>query len=125
MPLLEELPERFAELGSELIEREGGDPPWHCLVAEPAMYGAGVDATSPAYLGKAQAARLAELLKPTGLHQRTSARDPGDLVDRVCGYGLPHSCLCRLCLCEAYSVAALDLASSLCIRCVFIALLLQ
>jgi hypothetical protein len=87
VPLLEELPERFAELGSELIEGEGGDPSWHGFVPEPAMYGAGVDATGPAYLGKAQAARLAELLKPTGVHQRTSARDPGDLVDGVCGYG--------------------------------------
>ena len=86
MPLLEKLPERFAELGSQLIEREGGDPPWHGLVPEPAMDRAGIDAAGPAYLGKAQAARLAELLKPTGLHQRTSAGDPGDLVDAVCGY---------------------------------------
>jgi hypothetical protein len=60
------------------------------------MYGTGVDATGPANLGEAQAARLAELLKPTELHQRTSARDPGDLVDAVCGYGLPHFLAGRL-----------------------------
>jgi hypothetical protein len=51
--LLKKLLEGFAECGGKLIEREGGDPPWHSLVSEPAMYRAGVDAARPAYLGKA------------------------------------------------------------------------
>jgi hypothetical protein len=68
------------------------------------MYSTGVDATGPAYLGEAQAARLAELLKSTGLHQGTSPRDPGDLVDAVCWHGLPPVSSPRyLCLCKEYS----------------------
>ena len=53
------------------------------------MYRAGVDATGPAYLGEAQPTRLAELLKPAGLHQRAGARDPGDHVGVVTWHGLP------------------------------------
>ena len=45
--------EGLAQLGSKVIERQSGDPPWQCLVSEPAMDRAGIDATRPTDVGKA------------------------------------------------------------------------
>ena len=45
--------EGLAQLGGKVIERQSGDPSWQCLVSEPAMDRAGIDAAGSADLGKA------------------------------------------------------------------------
>jgi hypothetical protein len=51
--LARKLLEGLAQRGSKLIERQSGNSPRQCLVSEPAVDRAGIDAARSANLGKA------------------------------------------------------------------------